>query len=176
MSATERRPDPLPRPPEPALAPAGAVSVRRMTESDLTAVMAIEKAAFSSPWTLATFAGLLHRDSTRLWVAESGDRVVGYAAVWMVADQAELGDIAVEESARGRGIGRTLLRTVLRELPPAGVRELFLEVRVSNTVARRLYERHGFEEVGRRSGYYTRPKEDALVLRLRLPHGDHERG
>jgi ribosomal-protein-alanine N-acetyltransferase len=141
-----------------------------MTESDLTAVMAIEKAAFSSPWTLATFAGLLRRESTRLWVAESDGRVAGYAAVWIVADQAELGDIAVEEAARGRGIGRLLLRTVLREMPALGVRDLFLEVRVSNTVARRLYERHGFEEVGRRTGYYTRPKEDALVLRLRLPH------
>ncbi len=171
MNVPGRTRDGEPEPSNVAPAPPVPTSVRRMTESDLTAVMAIEKAAFSSPWTLATFAGLLHRDSTRLWVAETGGRVVGYAAVWMVADQAELGDLAVEESARGLGIGRLLLRTVLREMPALGVRDLFLEVRVSNTVARRLYERHGFEEVGRRPGYYTRPREDALVLRARLPHG-----
>lgn len=149
----------------------GSVAVRRMVDSDLTAVMAIEKAAFSSPWTLATFAGLLRRENTRLWVVEVAGRVVGYAAVWIVADQAELGDIAVEHAYRGHGIGTTLLKTVLDEMATSGVRELFLEVRVSNEAAQRLYTRHGFEEVGRRRDYYTAPKEDALVLRRQVPVG-----
>lgn len=149
-----------------------AVAIRPMEPSDLTAVMAIEKAAFASPWTLATFAGLLGRDNTALWVAEAAGGVVGYAAVWMVADQAELGDIAVADGWRCRGIGTRLLETVLEAMARAGIRDLFLEVRVSNESAQRLYGRHGFEEVGRRTGYYTRPKEDALVLRRRVGSGD----
>lgn len=158
--------DAAPRPPIADRAVHGeSVGVRLMTESDLTAVMTIEKAAFSSPWTLSTFAGLLHRDNTRLWVAETAGRVVAYAATWIVADQAELGDIAVEAGLRDRGIGTTLLETVLSEMEAVGVRELFLEVRVSNEAAQRLYARHGFEQVGRRPGYYSEPREDALVLR-----------
>lgn len=153
--------------PEPG-ASAGRVVIRRMEEGDLTAVMRIEKAAFSSPWTLATFAGLLRRTTTRLWVASVSGAVVGYAAVWMVADQAELGDIAVDEELRRRGIGTRLLETVLEAMPEAGIRDLFLEVRVSNDAARSLYARYGFEEVGRRPGYYSRPREDALVLRRRI--------
>jgi ribosomal-protein-alanine N-acetyltransferase len=139
--------------------------VRPMTELDLTAVMAIEKASFGVPWTLATFTGLLRRRNTRLWVAERDGAVVGYAAVWMVADQAELGDIAVAEGWRRRGIGTLLLGAVLREMRASGIRELFLEVRESNVGAQRLYARYGFRPVGRRSGYYSKPREDALVLR-----------
>jgi ribosomal-protein-alanine N-acetyltransferase len=136
-----------------------------MVKADLGAVMVIEKAAFGSPWTLATFAGLLRRENTRLWVAESAGEVVGYAAVWMVAEQAELGDIAVAERWRRRGVGTRLLEAVLEEMAVVGIREIFLEVRVSNEAAQRLYRRYGFEEVGRRPGYYTKPPEDALVLR-----------
>ena len=144
------------------------VVVRPMTADDLTVVMGIERASFTVPWTLSTFTGLLARDTTRLWVAEVMGEVVGYAAVWMVADQAELGDLAVTESWRRCGVGRRLLETVLEGMVEAGIRELFLEVRVSNYAARRLYDEHGFREVGRRPGYYSKPKEDALVLRRLL--------
>jgi ribosomal-protein-alanine N-acetyltransferase len=144
------------------------VTVRPMRSADLTAVMTIEKASFTVPWTLATFAGLLDRDGTRLWVAEVAREVIGYAAVWMVADQAELGDLAVSEPWRRRGVGRRLLETVLDAMAEAGIAEVFLEVRVSNQGARRLYARYGFDEVGRRRGYYSRPREDALVLRRRI--------
>lgn len=162
------------------------IVIRRMVEADLSAVMAIERAAFASPWTLATFTGLLRRENTRLWVAEAeaggeggageggagvptgSAGIVAYAAVWMVADQAELGDIAVADGWRRRGIATRLLREVLGEMEAAGIRELFLEVRVSNEAAQALYAGHGFEAVGRRGGYYSRPKEDALVLRREL--------
>lgn len=147
---------------------AAGVEVRPMAEADLAAVLAIERASFPVPWTLATFTGLLRRENTRLWVAVESGVVVGYAAVWMVADQAELGDIAVAAERRGRGIGTRLLEAVMAEMTASGIRELFLEVRVSNRSAQRLYARHGFRQVGRRPGYYSRPKEDALVLRLLL--------
>ncbi len=139
-----------------------------MTETDLTAVLTIEKASFGMPWTLATFTGLLRRRNTRLWVAEVADEVVGYAAVWMVADQAELGDIAVADAWRRRGIATRLLEAAIEEMRTSRIRELFLEVRESNVGAQRLYDRHGFHRVGRRTGYYTKPREDALVLRLLL--------
>jgi [ribosomal protein S18]-alanine N-acetyltransferase len=139
--------------------------IRRMTAEDLDAVLEIERASFTMPWTRETFRGLLRRTDAHLFVAEVDGRVVGYAAVWVVLDQAELGDVAVAEGWRRRGLGRRLLEAVLALMPDVGVRELFLEVRVSNDAARRLYEGYGFVEVGRRANYYERPREDALVLR-----------
>lgn len=142
-----------------------------MTPRDVAAVMAIESAAFTVPWTAATFRGLLEREGAALWVAESGGEIAGYAAVWTVADQAELGNVAVAEGYRRRGIATTLVETVLAWLRGRGVQDVFLEVRPSNRAARQLYEGHGFVEVGRRRGYYSRPREDALVLRLVLEPG-----
>jgi ribosomal-protein-alanine N-acetyltransferase len=151
---------------------AGAVVVRSMTAADLTDVLAIERDAFAVPWTEATFRGLLGRRSTHMLVAEAGAAgeageraVIGYAAVWVVLDQAELGDIAVAPAWRRQGVATTLLEAVLDRLASGGVREVFLEVRVSNRGAQALYARHGFDEVGRRKDYYTSPREDALVMR-----------
>jgi ribosomal-protein-alanine N-acetyltransferase len=84
-------------------------------------------------------------------------------------DQAELGNVAVADEWRGRGIGARLLREVLDRAGRRGMREIFLEVRPSNHVAQRLYERHGFREVGRRRNYYLEPPEDALVMRSPVP-------
>ena len=147
------------------LGPDSLVTVRRMVPADLDAVLAIERASFAVPWTASTFRGLIRRQGAGGWVAEVGDEVVGYAVVWSVADQAELGNVAVAEPFRRRGVASRLVDAVVAWLRGRGVRELFLEVRESNEGARRLYAAHGFAELGRRKGYYTRPREDALVLR-----------
>jgi [ribosomal protein S18]-alanine N-acetyltransferase len=141
------------------------IRARAMTESDLDRVLEIERSSFTMPWTEATFRGLLRRRDAHLFVAEASSEVLGYAVVWVVVDQAELGDIAVAADWRGRGLGRLLLDTVLERARREGVRQLFLEVRPSNEGALRLYQRYGFEEVGRRRNYYSDPREDALVLR-----------
>lgn len=141
------------------------IRIRTMTRKDLHRVLAIERASFGVPWTMSTFRGLLERKGTGLWVAESGGEVVGYAVVWAVLDQAELGNVAVVDGWRRRGIASRLVETVLEWLGERGVKHVFLEVRASNAGAQALYERHGFEAVGRRRGYYSRPEEDALVLR-----------
>lgn len=146
-------------------APGDEVRIRPMAEADLAAVLRIERASFAVPWTPATFLGLLRRPDAHLLVAETDAALVGYAAVWIVLEQAELGDIAVADGWRRQGIGSRLLQAVLELVERHGVRELFLEVRVSNDEAQRLYARHGFAEVGRRRNYYARPREDALVLR-----------
>jgi ribosomal-protein-alanine N-acetyltransferase len=136
-----------------------------MTRADLSAVLAIEQSVFTVPWTTGTFRTLMLRAGARLWVAEWDGEVIGYAAVWAVLDQAELGNVAVAPAHRRRGVASKLVETVLQWLEQRRVREVFLEVRASNREAQRLYERHGFRPVGRRKGYYSRPREDALVLR-----------
>jgi [ribosomal protein S18]-alanine N-acetyltransferase len=147
------------------------VEIRRMAAGDVAEVVAIEQACFSTPWTEATFRGLLRRSDADLFVAEVDGGVVGYAVAWAVLDQGELGNVAVAPAWRGRGLGARLVEIVIARSAERGVRELFLEVRLSNTRARHLYDRQGFRPVGRRRNYYSAPVEDALVLRRPLEPG-----
>jgi ribosomal-protein-alanine N-acetyltransferase len=139
-----------------------------MANGDLLPVLEIEGASYSMPWSEETFRGLLRRMDAEALVAERDETIVAYVIYWWVAEQAELGNVAVSESYRGQGIGELLVREVLARAARRDVAEVFLEVRPSNPSARRLYERLGFREVGRRRNYYVRPTEDALVMRRAL--------
>jgi ribosomal-protein-alanine N-acetyltransferase len=85
-----------------------------------------------------------------------------------VVDQSELGNVAVDEEARGRGIGGALVDAVVRRVRERGAQELFLEVRESNVGAQSVYLERGFSMIGRRRSYYSSPTEDALIMRLRV--------
>jgi ribosomal-protein-alanine acetyltransferase len=141
------------------------ITIRRMRGSDLDAVLDIEFDSYSMPWGEATFRGLLRRADAELFVAELSGVLIGYAACWFVVDQGELGNVAVAKAWRRRGIGARLISAAVARAASRGVRELFLEVRPSNLTAQRLYERLGFEPVGRRRNYYVAPSEDAIVMR-----------
>ena len=144
------------------------VAIRPVRPEDLPRIMEIERASYTAPWPEASFRGLLRRPDASIHIAELDGRIVGYAACWAVYDQGELGNIAVAPEYRGRGIAKRLMDAVIEDMRERGVRELFLEVRVTNEVARHLYERYGFEEIGCRPDYYTAPVEDAIVMRKRL--------
>ena len=143
-----------------------------MMAGDLPAIIRIEQSSYTMPWTEATFRGLLRRRDADLVVADAGGHPVGYAVAWSVAEQCELGNVAVTADWRGLGIGRALVLEILQLAASRGVREVFLEVRPSNPVAQRLYASLGFRLVGRRKNYYFEPVEDALVMRLGLDDGD----
>lgn len=143
--------------------------IRPMAPTDVNAVAALEASAFSTPWSADTFLRLLDRPGAELHVMEEGGSLVGYGVLWCILDQGELANIAIAPEARGRGLGGRLLAHFVAVARRRGVRRLFLEVRQSNAVALRLYSSRGFEEIGRRRDYYERPKEDALVLELKIP-------
>ena len=132
-------------------------------------MLEIEHVSFSTPWRDTTFRGLMLRTDTDLIAAERAGRLVGCAICWTVVDQAELGNVAVDPAERGHGVGTALVDQAVRAVAARGARELFLEVRESNHDAQSIYRRKGFEVVGRRRGYYSAPREDALVMRLRIP-------
>lgn len=145
-----------------------SASIRRMRLADLPRVMEIELESFTMPWSEATFRGLLRRSDADLFVAEVDGTLVGYAVFWAVLDEGELGNVSVTGDYRRRGIGATLVQTVLERAADRGVRDVYLEVRVSNSGAQELYNQFGFEQVGRRRNYYIQPVEDAFVMRKRL--------
>ena len=148
------------------------LALRPMRRRDVPEVMEIERGSFSAPWSAFTFRSLLRRRNAVLLVAEEGERIAGYAVLWIVSGGAELGNLAVRPAFRGQGTGRALLHEVLREAAAGGVGTVFLEVRKSNEAARQLYAGAGFRFVGVRSDYYVSPREDALVMRIRLDSSD----
>ncbi len=95
--------------------------------------------------------------------------VAGYVIAHYAADEGEILNLGVAPAQRRQGVGRALVEAVMATLQDRGVKELYLEVRESNAVARYLYETMGFTEAGRRAKYYHRPIEDAIILRTAIP-------
>jgi ribosomal-protein-alanine N-acetyltransferase len=145
-----------------------AVTFRRMTEADLDAVLKIEYAAFSHPWTRGIFLDGLK--SYEIWLMFEGDQQVGHGVINVIIDEAHLLNITVKPESQGRGLGLLLLDRLMKRAYELNGRECFLELRASNQSAYRLYERYGFNEVGRRRDYYPAVggREDALVMACTL--------
>ena len=90
--------------------------------------------------------------------------IVGYAGLWLMTDEAHITTIAVDPDFQGNGIGELLVVALIDRARQIGARWLTLEVRVSNEVAQRLYEKYTFKEMGVRRRYYSDNGEDALVM------------
>jgi len=136
------------------------------TADDLDAVLDIERASFTNPWTREMYlAELDNRGVSYCFVIRDGrGTVVGFCSFWRVLDELHINNLAVAPDHRGAGAGTALLEHVLAEGRRLGAKRASLEVRRSNDPARRLYERLGFQVAGVRRAYYTNPVEDALVL------------
>jgi ribosomal-protein-alanine N-acetyltransferase len=153
---------------------AGAWTFAEMRAEDLQQVLEIERSSFDNPWSGALFLQELRIPFSRIVVMRPVDEVaapiVGYLCRWFVADEVHVLNVAVHPHYRRRGIGAVLMTEALREAHERKAEAVTLEVRRSNLGARRLYALLAFEEVGVRRNYYGRG-EDALIMRLALPHG-----
>jgi ribosomal-protein-alanine N-acetyltransferase len=135
--------------------------IRPATRSDIPAVVAIERLAFSDPWPPAAFIGVL---GAYAMVALREDRLIGYLVARIIDREGEILNLAVHPEARRGGAARELLRRGLGDLEDRGVQKVHLEVRKSNEPAQSLYRSFGFRRVGARTGYYVRPREDAVIM------------
>jgi ribosomal-protein-alanine N-acetyltransferase len=135
-------------------------------EADLDGVLDVESESFTNPWTREMYTWELQNRSVChiLVVRTPGCAVAGFCAFWLVFDEIHINNVAVRPAYRGQGIGTALLARVFEDARALGARRATLEVRASNTGARRLYERFGFYVAGTRRNYYTNPVEDALIL------------
>jgi ribosomal-protein-alanine N-acetyltransferase len=153
---------------------AGAWTFAEMRAEDLREVLEIERSSFDNPWSGALFLQELRIPFSRILVIRPADEtvppIVGYLCRWFVADEMHVLNVAVHPRYRRRGIGAVLMAEALREARERTAEAVTLEVRRSNLGARRLYASLAFEEVGVRRNYYGRG-EDALIMRLALPHG-----
>ena len=139
--------------------------VRRMTIADLDAVVAIEEATFPTPWSKESFRQELERNvAARYLVAEKDGCVIGYGGAWVILDESHITNIAIAESQRGNGYGRTLTQALMQYLANLGAEYATLEVRKSNIRAQNLYKSLGFIQLGVRKRYYEDNNEDALLM------------
>lgn len=145
--------------------------IRRATSVDAERFLPIERRCFTDPWSAAAFVEILASPLGIGLVAEGRGEVSGYLVARAVAGEGEVLNLAVAPEQRRRGLGAALLAAGVHALEAAGAREVFLEVREQNRAAQQLYQRQGFRPVGMRARYYRNPVEDAIVLRLALPHG-----
>ncbi len=139
------------------------VHIRRLSYSDLPQVMAIERRAFPTPWSLAMFVLELSKPSGICLAAVTGGRLVGYLVCSRYDTVWHLMNVAVDLDVRRQGIGSTLISELFARGDAPGERYT-LEVRISNGEAIALYEGFGFRDAGRRRGYYHDNREDALVM------------
>lgn len=145
--------------------------LRRMTTGDLDSVSALDSALFDAEaWSRQMLAGELAQQSAARYylVAEDDETIVGYAGLMTAGGQADVLTIAVATARWGQGIASDLIAALLTESARRGCTEIFLEVRVDNTRAQRLYHRWGFAEIGVRRGYYQPSGTDAIVMRRDL--------
>lgn len=148
-----------------------AVSFRPMQEADLPSVLATEQAAFSHPWTPGLFRDAL--SSYQCWLICLNGQPIGHGVLQLILDEAHLLNITINPNQQGQGYGLALLTHLMDQAQTQGARDCYLEVRASNQAAYRLYERFGFNEIGRRPNYYpaAQGREDALVMACSLFEG-----
>ncbi|MDY6843216.1 MAG: ribosomal protein S18-alanine N-acetyltransferase [Thermodesulfobacteriota bacterium] len=141
-------------------------------ECYLEEIIAIEHLSFSIPWTRGMFVYEIYNQFSKLFVARLGNgcmyQIVGYVCVWIVVDEVQIANIAVHPKYRSLGVGKMLLSYALTYGKSLGCSMAVLEVRISNSVAKNLYQKCGFEMVGQRKGYYREDGEDAIVMSKRL--------
>ncbi len=152
-------------------------TLRPMRETDLDEVMRIEESAYPFPWTRGIFRDCM-RAGYPMWVQERDGGIVGYGVLSTAADEAHVLNLCTAMGNEGHGLGQRMLQTLLRIARGGGAQRVYLEVRPSNLRAITLYDRSGFNEIGRRPRYYpaaNHGREDAIVMAMELLAGDIEK-
>ncbi|HHV79382.1 MAG TPA: ribosomal protein S18-alanine N-acetyltransferase [Firmicutes bacterium] len=139
--------------------------VAEMRLKDLDRVLEIEKLCYPTPWSKQSFlTELVQNEYAHYIVCQVEGKLVGYAGMWVILDEAHVTNVAVHPDYRGKGLGRLLMNELIERAKSRGARKMTLEVRKSNTVAQGLYSSLGFEARGIRKGYYSDTHEDAIIM------------
>ena len=138
------------------------MNITEMQEKHLPALAELEKQCFHAPWSEKMLREEL--GGGIFLVAEQDGKVQGYVGCQTVLDEGYITNVAVSPDFRRRGAARLLIAELIARAKEKGLAFVTLEVRESNLAARRLYEKNGFEIVGKRKNYYEKPAEDAILM------------
>jgi [ribosomal protein S18]-alanine N-acetyltransferase len=151
------------------------MTIRSAVPDDVPAILALEQqAASAAHWTRELYLHLLN--GGLVLVAEEEGECSGFLCAKAATSEWEIENIVVGAQVRQRGIADALLSELLRRGQSEGCSAVWLEVRESNQPARRLYEKHGFRQTGRRPAYYGDPVEDAVLYEFRVASTNAEVG
>ena len=144
--------------------------IRPASEADASLMAEIEGLVSSSGWPESRIREEIIQPVSRSWLA-LGEMPLGYLLMREVQHEWEIINLLVRSDCRKKGIGKALMEVALAAIKSAGGECIFLEVRSQNVPAQSLYKSLGFEQCGKRKGYYLDPVDDALIMRLDLPSG-----
>ena len=141
------------------------VEIRTMSYLDLKQVIKVEKKAYPHPWTLGIFRDCL-RVGHNAWVMTLDGEIIGYGIVMLSPGEAHILNLCIDPDYQGKGLGRHLLRHLVKKSNQTDIDMVLLEVRRSNQGAQQLYLSEGFHELGVRKAYYpaVEGREDAIIL------------
>lgn len=141
------------------------INIRFMSEEDLSWVTEVENRCFPDPWLTEAFeAEITQNDFSKPIVALLGDIRVGYAVPRYIADELEITNFAVDPDFRRMNVGSMMLGRILSDGEKRDVKYGYLEVRVGNLAAIKLYKKFGFNEVGLKKNYYSGINTDAIIM------------
>lgn len=141
------------------------LNIRDMRRDDIEGIYRIEKMCFSSPWSRESLLHEFEGNSlAKYLVAEKGDQVIGYIGVWLIGNEGNITNIAVDPAYQGLGVANKLMVKFIDTLGRLNITNITLEVRRSNHIAQSLYKKFGFTEAGVRKKYYNDNNEDAIIM------------
>ena len=140
------------------------LEITKMTSAHIEEIARLEKECFSSPWSEDGLKSELNNSFARFFVALSDGRIAGYIGSHNVLGEVYITNVAVFPEFRRNGVGMTLVDFLVNEMNAEEAEFVTLEVRESNIKAIDLYEKCGFEKVGKRKGFYEKPREDGVLM------------
>jgi len=150
----------------------GQVDFLPLEAEYLDDILEIEQVSFPTPWSKQAFLSELQQNSLAYYcVCMLNEKIIGYGGMWIIIDEAHITNVAVHPDYRRKKVGEALMLHLIAQALIKGALRMTLEVRPSNISAQKLYQRMGFEAAGRRRGYYTDTKEDAIIMWKTLIEG-----
>ncbi|MDY2960128.1 MAG: ribosomal protein S18-alanine N-acetyltransferase [Hornefia sp.] len=145
--------------------PKSLLVIRKGIEADTAGLYNLEQTCFTVPWSKESLIkDITGNPNSMYFVAELSGKIIGYAGVWNIMEECHINNVAVLPEFRRRKIGMTIIKTLIEVTERQGIKSHTLEVRESNRAAISMYEKMGFQSVGKRPGYYEDNGEAAVIM------------
>ncbi len=143
------------------------MQISRMNIEDLKKIEEILEEEFDNFWSYNILSEEILKKDTIYVVAKEGEKILGFAGIWIAPDDVQINNVVVRKNERKKGIGTLLLEKIIKEAEKTDKKEIFLEVNENNFYAIKLYEKFKFEKIGERKKYYN-GKDTAIIMRKNI--------
>lgn len=144
------------------------LAIIEMASEHVSSLAQIEKQCFSTPWSENSLAEEIENPNARFFVALCGEHVAGYIGAHNIVGEVYITNVAVNPSYRRQGVATKLIELLVEISRAENAEFITLEVRENNASAQALYEKQGFQVVGKRKAFYENPREDAILMTINL--------